>query len=538
MKRHTTALETSNRDTSSMKPNPTKRTLHASWLTPALCALAVMHPFAAVADVRMPSLFSDHMVLQREMSAPVWGWADSGEAITVNIAGQTCSTKTPADGKWSIKLDKLKSGGPFTMVVKGNNTVTIQDVLVGEVWLASGQSNMALTVGNSNNAQSEIANAKFPEIRTFLVPRVAAETPQESCGGTWVICSPESAGAFSAAAYFFGRDLHQSLKTPVGLINSSYGGTPIESWISLPRQEGVKNFEPVFRPWIKKLSVPYEPEKAYEQYEKQLAAWKIAAESRKAEGKPKGYPPRPPVHPRKHQNYPANLFNSMIAPLIPYAIRGGIWYQGESNCSPGASTLYAEQLPLMIQDWRARWSQGDFPFAWVQLPCYKPQTPEPNPTSQWANVRESMLKSLSVPNSGMAITIDTGDADDIHPKNKQPVGHRLALWAKSQVYGQRIPYSGPLPAEHRINGGKVILSFKHADGGLTAKEGDLKGFTIAGADKKWQWATARIEGKTVVVSSPDVPSPVAVRYGWADHPVCNLFNGAGLPCSPFRTDDW
>ena len=507
-------------------------------VSPMLCLLGVVPFLTAYADVKMPALFSDHMVLQREMVVPVWGWADAGEAVTVTIAGQSKSAKANADGKWNVKLDKLEPGGPFTMVVKGNNTLTIQDVLVGEVWLASGQSNMAMPVGGSKNAKSEIAAANFPSIRTFLVPRIPAETPQQDCGGKWVICSPQTASLFPAAAYFFGRELHQSLKTPVGLINSSYGGTAIEAWTSMPVQEGKKELEPVLKLWQQKLSKPYDPEAAHKQYEKQLAAWKIADAKRVAEGQPTGYPPQPPVHPSKHQNHPANLFNGMIAPLIPYAIRGGIWYQGENSCVPTHSKLYDKQLLLMISDWRTRWGQGDFPFAWVQLPFYKPQTQEPNPASQWANVREGMLRSLSVPNSGMAITIDTGDANNIHPTNKQPVGQRLALWAKAKVYGEKIPYSGPLPAGHKIEGGKVILSFHYTDGGLKAKGGELKGFTIADADKKWHWASARIEGETVVVSSPEVTAPAAVRYGWADHPTCNLFNGANLPASPFRTDAW
>jgi len=521
-----------------MKHKRAKPSSYAYWIAPVLCGLGIFQPLTVKADVKMPALFSDHMVLQRDMLVPVWGWADAGEAVTVTIAGQSKSAKADASGQWMIKLDKLASGGPIVMVVKGKNTITIQDILVGEVWLASGQSNMAMAVAASNNAKQEIADAKFPGIRTFMVPRVAAETPQKECGGKWVVCSPVSAGSFSATAYFFGRELHQSLGTPVGLINSSYGGTTIEAWTSMPPQEGVKKFEPVFSPWAKKLSVPYDPEKAYAQYEKQLAAWKVAAEKRKAEGKPEGSPPQKPVHPRQHQNYPANLFNGMIAPLIPYAIRGGIWYQGEGNCHLPVSKLYADQLPLMIKDWRTRWGQGDFPFAWVQLPFYKQQSQEPTAVSGWANVREAMLNSLAVPNSGMAITIDTGDANNIHPADKQPVGHRLALWAKARVYGEKISYSGPLPAGHKIAGGKAVLSFKHADGGLKVKGGELKGFTIAGADKKWHWATAHIDGETVVVSSPDVAAPVAVRYAWADYPECNLFNGADLPASPFRTDDW
>ncbi|MFM7181228.1 MAG: sialate O-acetylesterase [Verrucomicrobiales bacterium] len=500
--------------------------------------LGILSCPAAMADVRLPAIISDHMVLQCDMAVPVWGWADPGEEVAVSFQGQTRPSKAGADGKWRVNLEKLESGGPFIMEVKGKNTIKIEDVLVGEVWLASGQSNMAMTVANSNNAQKEIAAANFPEIRTFLVPRAPMETPQENCGGKWEVCSPATVKAFSAAAYFFARDLHQSLKAPVGFINSSFGGTPIEGWTSMEKMKGRRELESVLKPWEKKVSAPYDPEKALEQHKKQMAAWKVASEKRKAEGKPVGSPPETPVHPRKHKNHPANLFNGMIAPVIPYAIRGAIWYQGENSCHPGASEDYDFQLPLLIEDWRGRWGQGDFPFAWVQLPFFKEKSDEPNPPSDWANVREGMLRSLSVSNSGMVITIDTGDANNIHPADKQPVGKRLAIWAKAKVYGENIPYSGPLPAGHKIEGEKIVLSFTHTNKGLLAKGGELKGFAIAGADKIWHWADARIEGETVIVSSSQVKAPVAVRYGWADHPVCTLFNGAGLPASPFRTDDW
>jgi sialate O-acetylesterase len=496
----------------------------------------MLSPLAA--EVKMPALFSDHMVLQRQMALPVWGWADEGEAITVEIAGQTKKAIGNKEGKWQIKLDHIAAEGPHTMTIKASNTITIQDVLVGEVWLASGQSNMAMTVGASNDAKKEIASAKFPQIRTFLVPRKPAEAPQEQCKGSWVVCSPETATAFSAAAYFFGREIHQSLKVPVGLINSSYGGTPIEAWTSMTAQENKPDLELVFQPWKKKLSVPYDPDAAYKQYEKQLAAWNIAEAKRLAEGKRAGYPPQKPVHPRQHQQYPGNLFNGMIEPLIPYAIRGCIWYQGENNCTPGFAPLYAKQLPLLIQDWRSRWNQGDFPFAWVQLPYYKKKVAQPNPNSQWAEMRESMRKSLATPNTGMIISIDTGDENNVHPMDKQPIGARFALWAKAKVYGQAIPYSGPLIETHQIEKNRIVLSFQHTHGSLVAKGGELKGFTIAGADKKWHWAKAKIDGEKVIVSSPDVPAPQAVRYGWADRPECNLYNSAGLPASPFRTDAW
>lgn len=492
----------------------------------------------AFAEVRLPSMFSDHMVLQRDVSVPVWGWAAPGEAITVSIDGQSKSAKTDASGKWSVKLDKLSSKEPTTMTVKGSNTLTISDVLVGEVWLGSGQSNMQLNVGAVNNAAAEIAKADFPQIRLFTVERKTSPTPMDTCGGKWVLCSPQTVGPFSAAAYFFGRDLHQSLKVPVGLFNSSWGGTPIEAWTSMDVQQSNREFKPMLEAWKKKVAVPYDEAAAMARYEKQMQAWKTAAEKLKAAGKPAGPEPKKPMAPRLMPGHPANLFNGMIAPLIPYAMRGAIWYQGENNAGSANPELYNVQLPLLVKDWRQRWGLGDFPFAWVQLPNFKKRNDDPGAPSTWAIVREAMLRSLNVPNTGMAIIIDSGEEANIHPKNKQVVGARLALWAKAKVYGQKIPFSGPLPGPHTIKGNEVTISFTNADGGLVAKGGDLKGFAVAGSDKKWVWAKARIEGDKVIVSSPDVAAPVAVRYAFGDNPDCNLTNGAGLPASPFRTDTW
>jgi sialate O-acetylesterase len=456
----------------------------------------------------------------------------------VRLAGQARTAVADGSGKWSVKLEQLAAGGPLTLTANGKNIVTVHDVLVGEVWLAAGQSNMQLHVSEAAEAAQEKAAANFPQIRMFTVTHHPSVTPAADCEGRWIVCRPDTVGAFSATAYFFGRDVQQQLGTPVGLINASWGATPIEAWISMPEQEGKAEFAPVFAPWQKKLSVPYDAARAEAQYEKQLAAWKAAAAKRRAEGKFPGDQPEQPVDPREHKNYPANLFNGMIAPLIPYAIRGTIWYQGENNANSSYPQLYATQLPLLIQDWRQRWHEGDFPFAWVQLPNFQPKTAGAAAASKWSVVREAMLHALAVPNTGMAVAIDVGEPDHIHPKNKQAVGHRLALWALARVYGEKIPFSGPLPAGQTISGNQITLSFTHTDGSLATKGGELRGFALAGADRQWVPAQAHIVGDHVVVSSPEVKSPVAVRYGWADNPDCNLFNGAGLPASPFRTDNW
>lgn len=499
------------------------------------CLLAGGH---ALADVRLPSLFSDHMVLQRDVAVPVWGWATPGEDVTISIDGQTKSAKADAAGKWFVKLDKLTAKEPTTMSVKGSNALTISDVLIGEVWLGSGQSNMQMQVSGVANAAAEIAKADFPQIRHFAVERKTSPKPLDSCGGKWVVCSPQTVAQFSAAAYFFGRDLHQSLKVPVGLINSSWGGTPIEAWTSMDVQESKPDFAPLLAGWKKKVAAPYDEAVAMARYEKQLEAWKKDSAARKAEGKPAGPQPKKPMAPRLMPGHPANLFNGMIAPLVPYAMRGAIWYQGENNAGSSNPALYNVQLPLLVKDWRQRWGQDNLHFAWVQLPNYKIRNDDPNAPSGWAIVREAMLRSLSLPDTGMAIVIDSGEEANIHPKNKQVVGERLALWAKAKVYGQKIPFSGPLPGPHTIKGGEVTISFTHADKGLIAKGGELKGFAIAGQDKKFVWAKARIEGDKVIVSSPEVSSPVAVRYAFGDNPDCTLTNGAGLPASPFRTDTW
>ena len=494
---------------------------------------AILLASKAGAEVRLPAIFSDHMVLQRDTQPAVWGWADPSEEVTVTIAGQAKTAKAGADGRWELKLAPLSGPGPYTLTAKGKNTVVVNDVLVGEVWLASGQSNMEMSMAATAGFQDERAAAVHPQIRMFKVARKPAREPKADCEGAWVVCAPETVGSFSGTAYYFGRDLNSKLGVPVGLLHSSHGGSPIEAWTSQEAQQSNAALKKLLAEWDDK-DRDYEPAAAEAKYQKALATWQQAANKAKAAGKRPSAAPKQPVHSRDDYHHPTVLFNGMIAPLIPYTIRGAIWYQGESNGhTPESARLYATQLPVLIADWRGRWGQGDFPFAWVQLPNYAEQ-----PARFWPLVRESMLKGLAVTNTGMTVTIDLGSTNTIHPLNKRDVGKRLALWARAQVYGERIPWSGPLPAGQVFKGGEVEVRFRHADGGLTAKGGPLRGFEVAGADKLWKPATARIDGEKVILSSPAVRVPIAARYAWNANPECNLVNAAGLPASPFRTDDW
>ena len=496
------------------------------------CAIA-----AAPAEVKLPAVFGEHMVLQRGIALPVWGWETAGGKVTVSIAGQTRTATADAKGKWSVKLDAMEAGGPHVMKVVGSSTVELADVLVGEVWLCSGQSNMAMSVRGCNDYQQEQAAADLPKIRMMAVARTPAETPQEHCKGTWAVCSPQTVGGFSATAYFFGRKLHKDLGVPVGLINSSWGGTPVQSWACIEDQQAEPKLAELMASWKKQLEA-YDPAAAKARYEKQLAAWQEKAKAAKAAGKRAPRRPRMAGSPRLSSHRPANLYNGMIAPLAPYAIRGGIWYQGESNAGRYKSSLYGMQLAMMIRNWRRLWGQGDFPFEWVQLPNFRTPQKEPVETSGWVIVQEEMLKTLKVPNTGMAVTIDVGMANNIHPKNKQAVGKRLALWALAKTYGKDVVACGPLYKSMSKSGGRITVTFDHVGGGLLAKGGKLEGFALAGPDTKFVWADAKIEGDKVVVSSAEVKDPAAVRYAWATNPKCTLFNKAGLPASPFRTDNW
>jgi sialate O-acetylesterase len=646
---------------------------------------------ASEVNLKLPAIFGDNMVLQQGQENPVWGWADPGTYITVQLSnGKTLTpANTDKSGKWVVRLPKCKVGGPFILSIsarKGKSkpeNITFKNVMVGEVWLCSGQSNMEMPVasnwGKVNNYEQETSAATYPNIRFITVPHKVAFAPQsdfETKG--WVECSPESVGTFSATAYFFGRNLYKDLNIPIGLIHSSWGGTRIEPWTSA---EAMNQFPEYAKELRAMQSTPSDPKLAQQDYETRLANWKkeivdkdpgfkdgvavwanpdldtkdwkpmqipqlwedaglpnfdgsvwfrkeislpesdagkdlilylgpiddwditwfngtkigntdfyniprkytipgtlvksgknvivVRALDTGGAGGFSGKPdqlqlvisnpaqeinpitlsgtwqykvaydlnsisPQPldPIQPY----YATTLYNGMIAPLVPYGIRGAIWYQGESNA--GNAYKYRTLFPTMIKDWRTKWNQPEMPFLFVQLANYMAAKPEPTDDS-WAELREAQLMTLSLPKTGMAVTIDIGNASDIHPKNKQEVGNRLALAARSIVYKEHLIYSGPIYQSYQIEGNKIRIAFKDIGKGIMTKDNEeLKGFAIVGPDKKFYWAKAAIDGKTILVSSDKVSNPVAVRYAWAANPICNLYNQEGLPASPFRTDSW
>lgn len=472
---------------------------------------------SARADVRLPKVFSDHAVLQRGLPLVVWGWAESGEKVTVTIGGQTRSTSAATNGTWRVSLTPLKGAGPLEMVVAGKNTVTVKDLLVGDVWLCSGQSNMEWGLNGSDNGNETIAAATNSKIRLLHVTAGQFHEPQTDIPNAWAVCSPETVAGFSAVGYFFGRRIHEETGVPIGLIANAWGGTAIEPWTS--------------------------PD-----------AWNRIDELAKLKTDPKAL---------------GGIYNGRVAPLAPYGLKGAIWYQGESN--GGEDDIYFHKMQGLIGCWRQAWgvygggkggksgvSQYDFPFYFVQLANYQGANDNPAGGDGWAKVRMAQLKALTIPKTGMAVSIDIGVAGDIHPRNKEDVGTRLALWALAKDYGKsKVVCSGPLYKGMKVQGGnKIRLSFDYAAGGLMIgrKEGHgpaveakpaggdvpkLQRFAIAGEDRKWFWADAIIDGSTVVVSSTNVPSPVAVRYAFSQNPAgCNLYNREGLPASPFRTDNW
>ena len=419
------------------------------------------------------------------------------------------------------------------------NTVTVRNILVGEVWLAGGQSNMQMRVRDALGGEDEVAAADYPKIRLFQVPHIVAQTPQKDVQGEWVECSPETIPNFAAVAYFFGRKLHQDLGAPVGLINNCWSGSLCEAWISRPTLDAMPEVKPLLDAWCTAISKRTDKEKAaYDELQAELAEWRHAWPKAPHGRKPPAPDAdRQPFDPLGNFQQPSGLFNGMIAPVIHYRLRGVIWYQGEGNSE--RAYQYRSIFPALIRDWRANWGHGDFPFLFVQISSYRAAPDEPC-ESEWAELREAQLMTLRVPNTAMAVSSDVGDADEPHYKNKQAVGYRLALAAERAVYGKDVVSAGPIYDAMRVDGNKVRLSFKNVCGGLVAKGcDDLRTFQIAGADRKWAWADARVEGDGVVVWSDRIPSPVAVRYGWMDNALAaNLYNKAGLPASSFRTDDW
>ncbi len=494
---------------------------------PLSCLVAACFASIVHADVSLAGLFQDNLVFQRDRPVPIWGRADPDEKVTVTFAGQEVTTLTPGDGRWIVYLEPLLTQRePGEMVVSGNNRLTVRNILVGEVWLCSGQSNMAWSVKKSDRAQEEIAGANFPQIRVFTTARVVSEAPTDVLNGAWEPASPSTVGDFTAVGYFFARDLHRKLGVPIGIVNSSWGGSPVEAWMSPAALASNPAFAVVSDRWRKTLE-EYPEKKAA--HEKAVEAWTAEAAAAQAAGQPftrrKPFPPPGPGH----HHTPAGLFNAMINPVLPFGIRGVLWYQGEGNAVRPAE--YHKLFAAMITYWRAHFGQGDFPFYWVQLANFKTD-------GDWAGLREAQTETLSLPETGQALAIDIGNPDDIHPLNKQEVARRLALIAKAKVYGIPGDYSGPMfeSAEREKNG--IRVRFTHAVTGLIARDRPLQSFELAGRDRVFRPARAVIEGDTVFVTSPEVKEPIEVRYAWSSSPVANLYNGAGLPATPFRSDDW
>jgi sialate O-acetylesterase len=477
------------------------------------------------AEVVPNSLFTHHAVLQRNQVLPIWGTARDGEKVRVEFAGQKAET-IAAGGKWLVKLKPLIAGGPFTMIIKGDNTLTFNDILIGEVWVCGGQSNMAYKVSpRLHNGAEEIKNADYPQIRIFNVPSKAARQNLEDVKSSWQVCSPELIKNFTAVGYFFARDLYKRLNVPIGLVSSSVGGTPAEFWLSSTALENnvlFKNILGSYRSQVK--NYPARLAKYQQEEPALLEKYTLDAEAAKKEKKPAPRKPSAPQNPEE-TGTAGGYYNGMIEPLQPFAIRGVIWYQGEANNS--GAKAYQSLFPALIADWRSGWGQGDFPFLFVQIAPFRSISPE---------IREAQLISWQkTPQTAMVVTTDCGNPEDIHPVMKQPVGARLALAARALAYKENIEYSGPLYQSVLIQDAKAILTFSHQKK-LVAKGGELKGFVIAGADKNFVPARAEIKGDKVVVYSPEVTAPVAVRYGWSNVPEVNLYNEQDLPASPFRTD--
>jgi sialate O-acetylesterase len=478
------------------------------------------------AEVRLPRILSSHMVLQRDRPIHLWGWAESGENVSATFKGVTQTATADKLGHWTIYLPPQPAGGPFQLAVKGNNTVNLDDILIGDVWFASGQSNMEMPLagfpGNSitKNSEEEIRNASQPNIRLLHVQRKTSDYPLPDYDQSWTSCTPETVKEFSAVAYFFGRELTQHEHVPIGLIDSTWGGTPAEAWTSLDGLSSDASLMPVFATRAQMMND-----------QAAFLAMKAAEEREDTAARKANRPlPKHPWHPDPASWAPSWLYNGMVAPAVEYPIKGVIWYQGESNSAVARAPLYARLFPTLISDWRAHWREGNFPFLFVQLANFKSGVNE-----RWPIIREAQRRALSLVNTGMAVTIDVGDPDNIHPADKQSVGARLALAARALAYGENIEYSGPLFRQISLDKDGARVWFDHAVG-LTTKGGALSGFEIAGEDHQFKPATAAIDGESVLVTGSQVEAPRYVRYGWTSAPVLSLYNSAGLPASPFTSE--
>ena len=511
-----------------------------------LCLLTLL-AVSARAELKLPAIIGDNMVLQQKQANPVWGWDTPGTEVTVTFAGQTKTAKADEKGKWTVKLDAVPANAqPATITIKGSSTKELKNVLVGEVWICSGQSNMGFNLSSVWDADLDIAQAKFPQIRLISVPQVGTQEIQDDFKGQWEECSPTNAGQFTAVGYHFGRVLHEMLGVPVGLIDNAWGGSACEAWVKRDLLEKDPRFAAIIARWklIESSFTQEAFDKQMAEYKVKAAAWfKARTEAAKAGTFFTDLAPRAPQNLMTGQGRPGNLYAGVLHPTIGYGIKGVIWYQGESNA--GRAKEYRDLFPFMIEHWRKEWKQGDFPFYWVQLADYKPSQTWPA-DSDWAELREAQTLTMSkLPKTGQCVITDLGEANDIHPKNKRDVAERLARWALVNDYGQKLVYRSPELKDAKFDGGKALLTFDYAPQGLrTVDTDEAKGFAICGEDKKWVWAKASIIGGSkrgtnqIEVSAEGVVKPVAVRYAWADNPVCNVFSAEGLPVTPFRTDDF
>jgi len=480
---------------------------------------AVIH-----AEVRLPALFANHMLVQRDLPVHVWGHASPQEHVDVEFRGETEDTTANGLGRWSLYLHPRAAGGPFAMKVQGTNRIILQDVLVGDLWIASGQSNMEFPMAEGmnrgvNHEKEEIAAANYPRIRLLDIQPRSSDSPLDDVEirHPWSACTPAMVANLSAVGYFFARDIQQHEDIPIGVIDVTWGGTPAEAWTSLDALSADSSLMPVFARRARLMdalsTLQLQEKKEQEDYKHAREAGKPASE--------------PPWHPDPASWKPAGIYNAMIAPLTPAAIKGVIWYQGESNVDADATPVYGRLFKALIQDWRRQWGEGDFPFLFVQIANW-------NPGGAWPEIREAQRQALALRNTAMTVTIDIGDPDNVHPKDKQDVGLRLSLAARALAYGEQIEYSGPLFIGVTADNAALRLRFDHHEGGLTSKDGALRGFEVAGTDMKYVPAQAQIEGNTIRVSNSSIKDPVYVRYGWAANPDCNLYNGAGLPASSFQ----
>jgi sialate O-acetylesterase len=493
-----------------------------------LMAVALLSSLGVGAEVRLPKILSSHMVLQRDRPMHFWGWADPNERVTVSVEGQSAESNADKLGKWSLYLPAHPAGGPFTVIVKGSNSLSIEDVMIGDVWFASGQSNMEMPLkgfpGNASikNGEAEIQGANQPKLRLLRIQKKTSNFPLGDYQDTWTACTPQTAAEFSAVAYFFGRAISEKENVTVGLIDSTWGGTPAEAWTSYQGLTSDASLMPVFSAWGAMM-------------DGQTDMWLVQAADKRADDAASNAHAPKPKHawrPEPASWGPAALYNGMVAPAIGYGIKGAIWYQGEANAGAARAPIYDKVFGAMITDWRRHWQEGNFPFLFVQLADYKT-----SPADLWPTVRDAQRRTLSLANTGMAVTIDVGDPGNLHPPDKQSVGQRLALAARSIAYGEKVEFSGPLFRQSDRDGGVMRVWFDHAEG-LTPKNGGVpEGFEVAGSDRKYRLATAKVDGDSVVVSSPEVVEPRYVRYGWKDVPAGNLYNSAGLPASPFSSEE-